>query len=672
MIPKPSPPKGCAIVFWDTETCLIAPGRNAPPMVCLSAVVRADPARPDLDTTHLLHWTEAGAFLAKHLRYGSRFVGANVAYDFLVAAAQFPSLRPGIFRAYAEDRVEDVQLRQKIIDIASGCFRGYVHAKTWKWVPLNYSLEDLTRRHTDRQLDKDTWRLRYGELRDLPVSAWPEGATKYAREDAEATRDVWDNQERMAAKTPHIPVLEDQYRQTRGDFALKCTSTWGLRTDTAAVDALESATRAEYDRLEKILIENGLVQWKEIGGKNPRIETPRNTKAAKERMLAVCGWRRAAEGESGPQGIPFVPTADKPRKLVMTDGEDVSLSAEVCTDSEDPLLTLYGEFGELKSVLSKDIDMLRMGITYPIHTHFGIAWSGRTTSSKPNVQNPRRLPGIREAFRPRPGMVFAQADFEGLELTTLAQTCYRVLGRSTLGDAINAGLDPHTDFACAMMGIPYEEGLRRRKLPKDSPEYQEFDDNRQTAKVANFGFPGGLGAKTLVIFAKELYGVILTEEKARWLKDRWLAKWPEMSDYFRWIDSHMVDDDGRGAVMQLFSNRIRGGCTYTAACNTFFQGLGSDAAKYALWKVCEAAYTIPESPLYGSRPVNFIHDEIIMECMDDARAHDVAMALESVMVSAAKEWIPDVRIAAPPLLMRRWSKEAKACYDSNGRLIPWG
>lgn len=41
------------------------------------------------------------------------------------------------------------------------------------------------------------------------------------------------------------------------------------------------------------------------------------------------------------------------------------------------------------------------------------------------------------------------------------------------------------------------------------------------------------------------------------------------------------------------------------------------------------------------------------------------------MVKGAKEYLPDVEVSAPPIIMRCYSKEAKAVYDQNKRLIPW-
>lgn len=57
--------------------------------------------------------------------------------------------------------------------------------------------------------------------------------------------------------------------------------------------------------------------------------------------------------------------------------------------------------------------------------------------------------------------------------------------------------------------------------------------------------------------------------------------------------------------------------TFTQAANTMFQGLTSDGAKAAMWEVARRQFTEPKSALYGTRNVNFIHDELIAECRED-------------------------------------------------------
>lgn len=302
-----------------------------------------------------------------------------------------------------------------------------------------------------------------------------------------------------------------------------------------------------------------------------------------------------------------------------------------------------------------------------MHTSFGLADTGRSTSAKPNVQNPRRLPGIREAFVPRPGKVFAQADFSVLELHALAQVCYDLFGHSSLGDALNKGLDPHTEFAASILGISYEEALLRKK-GKD----EEFENTRQTAKVANFGFPGGLGYESLVLFARKTYKVILTVERTKELKAAWFERWSEMRKFFDYVARLVDGDTGEATIKQLYSDRWRGGCHYTAACNTLFQGLGADAAKRAHYLVTKNCYVKGNgaNPLFGSRPVNFVHDECIIETDDVPEAHDVAIMLGKLMCFGAEEFLPSVPPRAEPLLARCWSKKASPVFV-DGRLVPW-
>jgi len=53
------------------------------------------------------------------------------------------------------------------------------------------------------------------------------------------------------------------------------------------------------------------------------------------------------------------------------------------------------------------------------------------------------------------------------------------------------------------------------------------------------------------------------------------------------------------------------------------------------------------------------------------RAAEAAEELSRLMVLGASEWIPDIKMAAEPCLMRVWSKDAKTLRDTHGRLLPW-
>ncbi len=274
-----------------------------------------------------------------------------------------------------------------------------------------------------------------------------------------------------------------------------------------------------------------------------------------------------------------------------------------------------------------------------------------------------RLIGVRECFTPRPGFLYVSADFSGLELCTLAQVCLDLFGWSRLAEALNAGEDPHLSLACEILGITYEEGKSRKKA-KDPA----VDQARQTAKVGNFGFPGGLGAVAFQAFAWSNYRVRVTIPEAKRLKALWLRRWPEMSHFFDYVNQ-AVNSPSK-TIRQVRSNRLRGGLSFCDGCNTLFQGLGADAATAAHYAVTKACYAIPDSPLYGSKPVNFVHDETILESPED-RAQGAARELSRVMVEEAKIWLPGVKIKAEPTIARRWSKQAESHELLDGSLSVW-
>jgi hypothetical protein len=619
--------------FWDTETALIAPGLLAPPLTCLTWCTK------DMQRAALLNHTEAVRWLFDVLSEpDSVLVGHNVAYDLGVLMAECPQLTPLIFAAYREDRITDTKIRQQLADIADGKFSGYLDEKN-VWRKRDYTLATLSARLLGVTLEKDEWRLKYAQFRGVPIETWPEGAREYPRKDAEATRDVYLVQEQQWG-----PLLQDQFRQARAYWALHLSSAWGVHTDPEKVAELAKLTHEAHEEIKLLLIQEGLV----------RPDGSRDTKKAKARMQAAMG----------------VDMANKPRWHKTATG-DVALSEEACKASGDPILEAYAMYSTLAKVESNDLVVLAKGSDIPIQTSYGMADTGRTTSFKPNIQNIRRAPdkgklaflNVRETFRPREGYVFAQADYSSFELFCLAQACLDFVGKSELAVALNEGLDPHCVVAATILDRPYPEVLAHKKD-------HDVDMARQTGKVANFGFPGGLGAARLVDYAKKGYGVVITEDQARALKDHWYEAWPEMRDFFRYVES--LETENGYSVMLPRSKRIRGNATYTAACNTLFQGVAADGAKAALFAVAQECYVDRTSPLFGSRIVAFIHDEIILES-PRARAPEAAERLSQLMVQAARQFLPAMSgLKAEPCLMAYWSKKAETLRDAEGRLIVWG
>lgn len=645
------------MISLDTETDLIAPGLQAPPLVCVSV------CSPYVKEAWLYHWTEAeGVF--ESLLSGTLLVGHTIAYDMAVCAAQFPVLLPKIVDLYDQDGIEDIEIRQKLLDIAGGVYRGYARTDG-EVIKLNYSLADLSKRHFKITLSKgeDTWRKRYSLLRHVPLRDWPEDARRYAIDDAIAPAEIWRVQE------PNRRWLADQHRQARAAFWLRLMQCWGLRTDPVAVRAFADATRAEHARLARELVAAGLLRPDRVlkSGKNKgQVKAgARDTKAAMARIEEAFG---------------FEPP--------LTDGGKPALDEDACKRSGDPVLMTYAAFSSAKKSMSTDIPLvcgvpnringkkrpqadvdreveehLRSGRHALIHAHFQELLETGRTSSSPNVQNLPRKPGVRECFVPRPGYVFAASDVKGLELRTWAQVCIELLGHSRMAEVLNAGGDPHVSMAASILETSYEDALARYKAGEDAA-----DNARQTGKVGNFGIPGGLGAEAFVHFAALQYGVILTVEQAQWLKQEiWMNQWPEGPEYLALI-GRMIDKPFP-QIEQLYSGRFRGDISYTEACNSFFQGLGADAMKSAGWLLMKTCYLDRTSVLFGSRPVNFVHDEFILEVPEEL-GHECAQELGRLVREGAAPWLPDVPPETEEVLMRRWTKKAKPKW-AEGRLVPW-
>jgi len=191
---------------------------------------------------------------------------------------------------------------------------------------------------------------------------------------------------------------------------------------------------------------------------------------------------------------------------------------------------------------------------------------------------------------------------------------------------------------------------------------------RQRAKIANFGLPGGMGVRGLMRYAKG-YGVDLTYAEAEELRNSWFRQWPEMVDYFKRIAAMTAYTDECDVVI-VQSGFKRGAVGYTNAANTYFQGLAAHASKAAHFETSRRCYNDRDSWLYGSRPVNFVHDEIVLET-PELVAHEAAKELETLMVEQMARYTPDIPVAATAALMRHWSKDAEPVYDEDGRLTVW-
>lgn len=665
------------ITAFDTETHLIGPGELAPPLVCLQWQQSFNGAH--VGDAQMCHRDSALAHIEEWLDSDTILVGHNVAYDMAVICAQLPHLIPKVFAKYQRNQVTDTMLREQLIMISRGTFRSAPNGDG-DLKPISYALAACVYRHFGIFIPKDGWRLMYRAFdvtpnmadwlaraaefraqcaagnwpdwvdervgakdREALLAADPQQAITYALDDARHTLRLYESQDAYAKTTRHGPALfADEFRKARAAFALHLSSCWGIYTDPDAVDKLEFRLQQQFKDLIAELQEAGIV----------RDDGTVDTEAARAAMVAEC------EAE----GFPVIMTSGG-----KSGNKQVALSAEACERfDETSVMHDFQEFQTCRKMLSNDIKMLKKGCDVPMQPRYDFADTGRTRCASPNIQAINRGEGIREAFRPREGKVFAAADYSALELHTRAAWCLEVIGWSKLADTLNSGVDAHLQMAAKMMGIPYEEAKARLKA-KD----KEVKKARQGAKAINFGRPGGLGDKKFVKYAWKTYGVRMTLEEAAKANESWKADQPEILEFFRLAAAATNNPTGLGDETHVFTGRVRGNVRYSSLCNGRFQGLGADAALEALWRVTYAQYCVPTSPLYGTRVVGFIHDEIIIE-VEEERASEALMELERVMGEGANVYLHKVPVKVEGVLMRLWSKSAERIVDKEtGRVLPW-
>jgi hypothetical protein len=650
------------MLAWDTETDLIKEARLAPPLACITF--------SDGEQSQLIHHADPGAQDCAAWLLGQETTLANAPYDLGVLWAFFPDLRDLIWEAVASGRIHDVQTRQKLLDLGAGCYR-----RVYRRLPgedkttlLRYSLSDLHARYYKVRMEKDEWRLRYGELRQLPLEQWPEGARRYATYDAEATARIHDLQDIEAQQTPRHN-LWDEIPQVKAHFALHLMSCWGFKTDLKRVEQVIADIDKEMPALIERLCAVDLVRPR--GGK-PHV---RNEKLAKQMMYAAVG----DSGELTDTGYKKMKAGELDKDEALRAGY-IKIDEEWCENSGYPALVDYYHFRQ-NQLLRTKLTGIRQAAIYglPVQTQFEpLLETGRTSSSENKLisnsmalQNPPRKGGMRSCFTARPGCTLIAADYGQAELVSLSQITYALCGYSKMRDLINADMDLHVDFAKEIIGIErgqkmtYEEAFAMHKA-KDP----YMKDRRNLAKGFLFGKPGGLGAASFQSYVRKGWGVEITFEQSRTLGRAWLDYFPEMRAYFNWVSNLLEQGDGLADIQQYMTGRWRGKCFYTQACNTMFQGLTADAAKAALFEVSRHCYTVKSSPLYGCRPVHFIHDEILTEAPRE-QAPEAAVEQERIMVDVYQRYTPDVKITADAHLMDHWYKEAEGVYDERGKLIPW-
>jgi hypothetical protein len=561
-----------------------------------------------------------------------------------------------VFNALDDGRIHCTKIRQQLIDNAQGELKYLFNEDTGEWESPRYHLSDLVRRWFNRTLSKGgkddeegigRWRLRFGELDGLPISEWAHlapGAEEYARKDAVEEWQVHQAQQAWMINQG-VTEIPGEMQQVRAGWALNLFSTWGVRTQQAAIDAYRQELEVQY--------EDACVRAKKAG-----LMRPQGTKDTKAIQKRVQEWYTSRD-----------------KQVVLTPKGAICCEKKILVATDDPGLHAIADCNKYGKTLKTYIPLLEKGTRYPICARYNIILETiRTSCSAPNLQNQPRKGKVRLCFIPRIGWVYMNCDYDTLEMRTLAQVCIILFGYSAIAEAIKRDLDIHIALAADMLGLTYEDALARF-----NDDDKQIIDARQIAKPGNYGFGGGMGAAAFVDYCKA-QGIELHPDRieavkiSKQLHAAFRTTWPEMVQYFEHC-SNLCGPDGYAEVQTFIpSKMVRGKVKYTAVCNGYFQHLAACGAKDALYESVRGMYLGKRkdgsfSDLYGCRGWLFAHDEIGAEnpwygaaAFDPIRGHLAAMELRRLMIECMQAWCPDVPIGASVTMARLWHKGAKPVY----------
>ena len=280
----------------------------------------------------------------------------------------------------------------------------------------------------------------------------------------------------------------------------------------------------------------------------------------------------------------------------------------------------------------KKYEPLISSVTGRLHPQYRqLTSAGRFACSKPNLQQVPRNPEFRECFRAAEGNVICCSDYSQVEMRTAAE----IAGDKVMIKAYQEGQDLHKLTASLVTGKNLEEITK---------------EERQMSKALNFGLIYGMGAKGLVVYAKNSYGVEMSEKEAEKFRNRFFKAYKGLN---KW---HMKTKRDKAYEVRTLSGRRRrwnkkDEFYLTTRLNSPVQGSASDILK--------KAFTLLPKALKGTgaKIIGTVHDEILLEC-PAARVEEAAQILKDTMEAAGRYYLKKVPVISDPEIGKSWA-EAK-------------
>ena len=528
------------------------------------------------DTVYFVEPSDIPTFFTTHSF--TSFIFHNAPFDVDVISPFIP--RPTVYRLYDKERILDTSILFRLLHLGK---IGHLNTK--------YSLDYLVKKFLNVELPKDEEiRLKFAQYKGFPVMEIPTPFLEYAAKDAVATFYLYLHLMTEISTIDTHGTLLSHHIQVKGDLALYHIYKRGIGFD--------------------------------LSRKEDWLKEQDKTLFSLQERLANWGWVRGVKGVNDrfEEILKFLGIADK---LPITDTGSISSKSDDLSQFRDiEFIDDYLSFNELEKATSfvRNVHHNRIHPRYTVLLTTGRTSCSGSKSGACNIQQIPKIGGLREMFIPEQGKLFVDVDYASIELAGLAQVNLKEVGYSKMADLINEGKCLHYHTAASVY---------------DKEEKDVTKEERQFAKIPNFGFGANMSPATFTSYCKG-YGVKITEERAKEVKNKWVRTYPEMKSFFNIGDKTDVF---------TLTGRLRANCTYTAYLNTKFQGLCADGLKLAMYRLDKEGYAI----------VAEIHDQILFE-VDKDNADEDMKKIEVIMIEEMQKVIPDVKIATEGQILERWIK----------------
>lgn len=213
---------------------------------------------------------------------------------------------------------------------------------------------------------------------------------------------------------------------------------------------------------------------------------------------------------------------------------------------------------------------------------------------------------------------FVDADYPSLELYCMAA----VVGEDIMADMLKDGIDLHKYSASIIYNVSME----------DVTKYQ-----RQIGKTANFGLGYGGGANMYKEFVKQMASIVLTDQEAVTIREKWLDTYPTVKAWHNNIKKKIFSNDYM--IVQTPLGRRMKANTLNDALNLPIQGAGSECTKLSIHYLYQEISNV--------RIVNTVHDSITLECESEEQAIEQGKILAKCMEKGWNEMNKMMKIQIP-------------------------